>query len=316
MRRLTLPALALPALALLALTSALPVTPLRAEDAAGKIVYSRKSGEQYKLHVMNPDGSGDKELPGQTSNVNLFATWSPDGKKIAYMASPVAEFKEAQLYIINADGSNAHPVPTNAKLSGLPAWSPDGRQLAYVSGDDMPRVFVADGEGNSARQVSPEDAGAFFPFWTADGKKLGFTRIRRQPEEQADIVLGNPDGTGTETLISGEKKILFGNANALSPDGKRLLFIALDMPAGTGALHILDLASKADTTVTDVKIASHEAPDSFPVPSWAPDGKSILINLATDKGQGVFLLSEDGQKKKRLTPEGVDCVHPVWFASR
>ena len=60
---------------LVALMAMLVLAPLavRGEEVpGGKIVYSRKVGDRYLLHLMNADGKEDRELPGQTAAVNLF----------------------------------------------------------------------------------------------------------------------------------------------------------------------------------------------------------------------------------------------------
>jgi TolB protein len=303
-RRLTLCALAL----------LLPLLPLHAQDAKGKILYSRKTGDQYRLHAMNPDGTDSKELPGQTENVNLFPALSPDGKRIAFMAGPSQQFKEFKLYVMDADGKNVRAIETNSKIAGLPAWSPDGKQLAYVAGDDRPSVFVADVLGNGARQLSPEGTGGIFPFWHPDGKKVGYTRLKLE-ERRGDLVFTSADGSSTETVIESDK-VVFGGAHSVSPDGKRLVLQRADPANKTASLCVYDLANKGETTLAEVQVAERDGPDQFPVASWAADGKSILASLPSDKGFGIFLLSEDGQKKQRLTPEGVDCFTPVWQPAR
>src|SRR5207237_999104 len=58
-------------LALLSVALVIPVVSARAAEAPkGKIVYSRKDGDKYLLHVMNADGTEDKAVPGQTDAVN------------------------------------------------------------------------------------------------------------------------------------------------------------------------------------------------------------------------------------------------------
>lgn len=56
------------------------------------------------LYTINSDGSNLTKIPGINS---YFAQFSPDGKKIAYIAG---KFPETAIYIANADGSGAMKV--------------------------------------------------------------------------------------------------------------------------------------------------------------------------------------------------------------
>ena len=56
------------------------------------------------LYTMNADGSGLQKLGNVKS---FFARFSPDGKKIAYIAG---RFPETQIYVANADGSGAMKI--------------------------------------------------------------------------------------------------------------------------------------------------------------------------------------------------------------
>jgi TolB protein len=55
---------------------------------------------------------------------------SPDGQKIAYMSRRAGNW---EIYLINADGSDARRLTDNGADDGLPTWSPDGRAIAFVS---------------------------------------------------------------------------------------------------------------------------------------------------------------------------------------
>jgi Tol biopolymer transport system component len=85
----------------------------------GRIVYARQEGDRILLHVMNADGSGDAVLPGQTASFNLLPSWSPDGRRIAFMGGGKGE--GAHIFLINADGTSAAQLNSPAPLAGLPA---------------------------------------------------------------------------------------------------------------------------------------------------------------------------------------------------
>ncbi len=305
-------------LTLLALAAIMPLAGIRAADAPhGKIVYSRTDGDRHQLHVMNADGTDDQLLAGQTADASLFPVWSPDGKRIAFMAGPKLEGEEYQLQIINADGTGLKTLPTQEKLSGLPAWSPDGKQLAYVSGQREPQVYLADAEGNGVRKISPEGSVGFFPFWSLDGKRVGFTRaVRNAGEEKSSIIWYRLEDGATEELLGADNKLVMACANGLSPEGTRLLYTSIDPHDNRAQLCIRDLENKGDIFLSDLKLEKLRGPNTFPFASWAPDGKSFLVALSSPKGWGIYRVNEDGSEKKRLTPEGVDCFTASWHGGK
>jgi Tol biopolymer transport system component len=75
------------------------------------------------------------------------ATWSPDGKRIAFLAIAYGLSREA-IFVIGADGRNIQRVwSMRLRSSDLPqanslAWSPDGRRLAFSIGTGRPALHV------------------------------------------------------------------------------------------------------------------------------------------------------------------------------
>jgi len=284
-----------------------------ADSPGGKIVYPRKEGEGFKLHVMNADGSGDHLLPGQSAAVNVFPTCSPDGKRIAYMSGPSLTEEQFHVSLIHADGAGETTVSGNSQRAGLPAWSRDGKQLAFAGGDQKPNIYVADADGNGMKQVNPADSGGFGAFWMPDGKTIGYTRFAEG--KKASLVLAKLDGSGEETLVEGGEGLVLAGSNALSPDGKRLLFISF-APNNEGgqkaALRMWDFEAKGDSLLLEFEIEQKHI-QGIALPAWAPDGKSFLLSMKTEKGSGLFRISDDGKTKTRLTPEGVDCLSGAWL---
>jgi Tol biopolymer transport system component len=198
-------------------------------------------------------------------------------------------------------------------MVGLPAWSPDGKQLALMAGDQAPRIVVVDTDGGGLRQLSPEGTMAFAPFWSADGKAVGYSRGNKD-DQKSELVLQKLDG-GTDTIIPQGESMVFTTGNGLSPDGKRLLYMAVDFQNRKASPRIWDFESKSETFLGDVEVGTVDGPQALPTACWAPDGKSFLMGMPTEKGSGIFHFTEDGQKKTRITPEGVDCYGPSWSRS-
>ena len=82
--------------------------------------------------------------------------WSPDGTRIAF-ASGLAG--EADLYVINADGTGLRRLTAAAGDDVGPAWSPDGARIAFASArSGRWDIFVvgADGTGETNLTRTPD----------------------------------------------------------------------------------------------------------------------------------------------------------------
>src|SRR5258707_6679972 len=71
---------------------------------------------------------------------------SPDGKKIVYLrrlADPMTDKRYANLWIINADGSDHRPLTTGNRSDSSPRWSPDSTRIAYLSdADGKQQIYI------------------------------------------------------------------------------------------------------------------------------------------------------------------------------
>lgn len=285
---------------------------LAAEPSAGKIVYPRQEGSGFRLHVMDLDGKNDREIPGQIAAVNVLPAWSPDGKRIAFMTAAVVDATEHQVAVVNVDGSGLLTLPSPSQRAGLAGWSPDGSQLLFSAGNMQPELYVSDITGSSARRLSPEGMAGLGGFWLSGGKQIGYTRFSQ--DRKGHIVQINPDGTGESVLISVDGLPIAG-PNAVSSDGKRLAYVVYDLEAMKASLRIWEFESKSELFLGDLD-SSLRGFEKFPMPSWMPDGKALLVAAKTDKGHALFRVPTDGQPRTRLTPEGIDCLGGAVFAGK
>ncbi|MDP9202238.1 MAG: hypothetical protein M3P26_09975, partial [Gemmatimonadota bacterium] len=192
------------------------------------------------LFVMNTDGTGQTLLVRGSS-----ATWSPDGKQIAFHASasgkgppikpdPGAATNDNDIFVLSVDDFLKNGVrPKNITnspdaIDDDPDWSPNAQKIVFTSHavtDDQINSVTAEiyvinsaGTGTPARltnNVEEERA----PSWSPDGKRIVFSCRRGGPD--FEICVMNADGTGQVQLTDNDVPDL---TSSWSPDGKKIVF--------------------------------------------------------------------------------------------
>jgi Tol biopolymer transport system component len=90
--------------------------------------------DEFDIYTIRPDGTGLKRLTHAEGN-DAHSLWSPDGERILWSSSRFGYKDEsplvinqpqpyAELFIMNADGSNQRPLTDNQYEEGTPAWLP------------------------------------------------------------------------------------------------------------------------------------------------------------------------------------------------
>ena len=101
----------------------------------------------YGIAVMRPDGSHKRLLtlvPGAPGGGGLHATWSSDGRRIAFVR--LGSSIGSDLPVVAVGGGPIRKVATDSRFDSEPAWSPDSRRIAYASASGI-NLINADGTG-------------------------------------------------------------------------------------------------------------------------------------------------------------------------
>ena len=143
----------------------------------GNYIYFRKAVDKAKLFVdlyRAPVFGGTPQAV--VRNIDTGITFSPDGKRIAYVRENVPDLRKFRLLVSNAEGTG-EKIIVEGPMSEVPwivCWSPDGRQIAEIinqRGDTTIQLLdVSSGKSNTLvgfKDLEIEDA-----VWTADGRGL------------------------------------------------------------------------------------------------------------------------------------------------
>jgi TolB protein len=196
-----------------------------------RIAYTTYGLTSSDIAVINADpltgtgGSGQVNLTNTSGIDEGFPDWSPDGSKIAYSTGRDGN---NEIYVMNADGTNAVRLTNSPGDDFAPSWSPDGARIAFVSDRDQTAgvydLYIMNSDGSNVKQLTNDAAIDYSPDWSPDGKTIVF---RSHHDGPGDIYIINADpltgtgGTGARNLTNNPAEDW---APTWSPDGQWIAF--------------------------------------------------------------------------------------------
>jgi Tol biopolymer transport system component len=178
-------------------------------DGSGEARLTRAPGKEDYVPEWSPDGTtilftrytsygrrciGRSEIfviePARRREVNLTNTcrrdefggrWSPDGSKIVFSSGGAHSY---QIFVMNADGTNAEQLTHGPGRNDLPEWSPDGTQIAFISQRDGNReLYVMDADGSSETRLTRTRSMEYQQTWQGSlSRRVTFPRRSRGSE--------------------------------------------------------------------------------------------------------------------------------------
>ena len=152
----------------------------------------RHSEDNTDYKLVYADMDGHRAVPVLQSKEPVLApSWSPDGKKLAYVSF---ETGRPAIYIQELATGRREQISSFRGLNSVPKWSPDGKKIAMVlSKTGSPDIFVLDLETRELTQVTRRFSIDNEPDWMPDGKSLVFTSNRGGSAQLYEVVLATGD---------------------------------------------------------------------------------------------------------------------------
>ncbi|MBV8515880.1 MAG: M28 family peptidase [Acidobacteria bacterium] len=170
----------------------------------GRIIFTSVRDGDLDLYSMNEDGSDVKRLTN-TVGYDGGAFYNAQCTEIVWRASrftdpaALAEYQslladgfvkpsKMELYVANADGSNARQLTANGAANFCPWFMPDQKRIIFSSNVLDPRgrefdLFIVNKDGSGTpERVTTAPAFDGFPIFSPDGKYIVWGSNRANPE--------------------------------------------------------------------------------------------------------------------------------------
>lgn len=196
------------------------------------------------VYEANPDGSDLKALTTGPA-YHAECAYSPDGNEIVYASN---ESGSMNLYIMNADGTNQHPITfTNNVYNGGPFFSPDGTKVIFRADPQKPdylQIYMIDVKSGEETQLTDNRAVNWAPYWYPDGEKIAFTTSLHGHHRYEIYLMHLPTGALCRiTDCPG-----FNGLPVFSHDGKKLMWTSKRGADRTSQIFIADFTDPFAST--------------------------------------------------------------------
>jgi serine/threonine protein kinase len=233
--------------------------------------------------------------PGTSAEANIMATHavpSPDGRHLAIVVRDSSSGKR-HLWARPLGSPSAHRLD-NTEGANAPFWSPDSQYIAFFAEDKLKRVAMS---GGSVQTICEVPGTADGGTWNQDGI-IVFAKYGAA--ERAPL-MRVPAAGGVPTPVTAlQKNEVWHCWPQFLPDGRHLLYFAVNQETANGAIYVQELGSTRRVLV--LKNATRGV--------WAPPGYLLFVR------EGTLFAQRMGAKTFQLEGEPLAVAQDVAFNER
>ncbi|MEW6130402.1 MAG: winged helix-turn-helix domain-containing protein [Acidobacteriota bacterium] len=248
-----------------------------------------------RIWILN---QGDSETAKQIISVmgdnrsELFGmSWTPDGQLVYGSHGG----RNADIWMMNADGTNQRQLTFTDSQETAPVVSPDGRYIVYVAkGAGPPHLWRMDSNGENPIQLT-DGKGEQDPAISPDGKWVVYNAFVGGVMALNKVSI---DGSAVEQLTH-EWSI----RPQISSDGKHIAFIKMDASHKRMVVALMPFAGgEVSKTFNEMPIPEHL------LLRWSPDGRALHYIKISDGVANIWSQPIDGGISTPITRFKCDSI--------
>ena len=192
---------------------------------------------------------------------------------------------DAEIFVMNVDGSEQTQYTENGATDTLPRWSPDKKFIAYVTNEtgDI-EINLVDKEGEKIQALTNTPGSDSTHFWSPDGKRIAFVTNR---DGLPEVYLMDFKGSNFNRVTFGPEQ---PHLSGWSPDGEWLAF-TLEGSSDPGIItRNPDGVNTRQLTYT----GDYDA-------AWSPKGDRIAFTSERDGRMDIYVMGSNGSDQVALT---------------
>jgi len=205
-------------------------------------------------------------------------------EKMAFMSDRDGN---AEIYVMNIDGTEQTRITNNPAGDDLPSFSPDGSKIVFLTTrTGTGEIFKMNTDGSGEENLTVNDTADEFPTFSPDGSLITFTSGR---SGNAEIYLMRPDGSN-QTRITRETDNDW--RSSFSPDGSKIVFVSTR--DRSSEIYTMNIDGSGQTRLT-----SNSATEE--TPCFSPDRSKIAFSTNREGNFEIYTMNVDGSGQEKLT---------------
>jgi TolB protein len=212
-----------------------------------------------------------------------------------------------EIWLMDYDGANQHPLTSLKTISLTPRWSPDASRIAFTCFEPgptrvvSPQICMYSVDANKVVSFPRFRGSNSAPAWSPDGSQIMFS---------SSMLLGNPELFVAESNGGRPKRVTFSSAASTSPawnpkTGQSVVFVS-----DRGGIPKLYMMNADGTNTTELDL-----PDKGYLidPAWSPNGSILAFSWRRPDGNfDIYIMEPATRDIRQITRDSGKNERPSW----